>query len=70
MAIDVKGESLVLKRVVSDFPDWRTMQGMVNTGPSLTQALKEEHRAEIERDDDAGVPCPAAIAANPSGCAL
>jgi AbrB family looped-hinge helix DNA binding protein len=50
--IDVKGESLVMKRLVSAFPDWRTMQGMVLTGPSLTKALEEEHRAEIARDEE------------------
>ncbi len=34
-----------------DFPDWRTMQGMVRTGPSLTKALEEEHAAELARED-------------------
>jgi AbrB family looped-hinge helix DNA binding protein len=26
VVIDVRGESLVMKRVVSNFPDWRTMR--------------------------------------------
>jgi AbrB family looped-hinge helix DNA binding protein len=51
VAIDVHGETLVMKRLVSDFPDWRTMRGMVRTGPSLTQALAEEHAAELARED-------------------
>jgi len=49
--IELKGESLVMRKLVSGFPEWRTMQGMVGAGPSLTQALEEEHRAEMERDD-------------------
>jgi len=51
ISIDVQGESLVMKRLVRDFPNWRTMQGMVRGGQSLTQALEAEHRAEIARDD-------------------
>jgi hypothetical protein len=47
----VQGEQVVMKRLVSGFPDWRSMQGMVRTGPSLTQALEEEHAAELARDD-------------------
>jgi len=47
----VQGEALVMKRLVRNFPDWRTMQGMVKTGESLTQALEAEHRAELDRDD-------------------
>jgi AbrB family looped-hinge helix DNA binding protein len=49
--IDIKGEAVVMRKLVSGFPGWRTMQGMVSAGPSLTQALEEEHRAEMERDD-------------------
>jgi AbrB family looped-hinge helix DNA binding protein len=49
--IDIKGESLVMRKLVSGFPEWRTMQGMVGAGPSLTRALEKEHRAELERDD-------------------
>ena len=41
MAIDVQGGSLVMKKVVSGFPDLRTMQGMVGTGPGLTAALDD-----------------------------
>ena len=51
ISIDVQGEALVMKRLVRNFPDWRTMQGMVRGGESLTQALEAEHRAEIARDN-------------------
>jgi AbrB family looped-hinge helix DNA binding protein len=51
VALDVQGEQVVVKRLVSGFPDWRSMQGMVRTGPSLTQALEEEHAAELAQDD-------------------
>jgi AbrB family looped-hinge helix DNA binding protein len=51
ISIDVQGEALVMKRLVRNFPDWRTMQGMVKTGESLTRALEAEHRAELDRDD-------------------
>jgi AbrB family looped-hinge helix DNA binding protein len=51
VSIDVQGEALVMKRLVRGFPDWRTMQGMVRGGESLTQSLEAEHRAEIARDD-------------------
>jgi AbrB family looped-hinge helix DNA binding protein len=51
LAIDLKGETLIMKRRVRQFPDWRTMRGMVSTGPRLTKALEEEHAAELARDD-------------------
>jgi len=51
ISIEVQGEALVMRRLVRDFPDWRTMQGMVRGGESLTQALEAEHRAELARDD-------------------
>jgi AbrB family looped-hinge helix DNA binding protein len=51
LAIDVQGESLVLKRVASGFPDWRTMEGMVCGGESLTKALMEERAADKARDE-------------------
>ena len=51
VALDVQGEQVVMKRLVAGFPDWRSMQGMVRTGPSLTEALEEEHAAELTRDD-------------------
>jgi AbrB family looped-hinge helix DNA binding protein len=44
--IDVQGESLVMKRVVPEFPDWRTMEGMSKGDESLTKALEEERAAE------------------------
>ena len=51
VAIDVRGETLVMKRIASGFPDWRTMEGMISSGPSLTKALEAEHREELERED-------------------
>src|SRR5471030_2673891 len=34
--IDVQGEPLVMKRLVSGFPDWRTMEGMARGGVDST----------------------------------
>jgi AbrB family looped-hinge helix DNA binding protein len=51
VVIDVRGESLVMKRVVRNFLDWRTMRGMARGGPSLTKALLEERAAEKAHDD-------------------
>ena len=51
LAIDVCGESLVLKRLVSGFPDWRTMEGMARGGESLTKALMEERAADLAHDE-------------------
>lgn len=51
LTIDVKGETLVMKRLGTALPDWRAMRGMVRTGPSLTQTLAEEHAAELARED-------------------
>ena len=44
--IDVQGEALVMRRVVREFPDWRTMEGMSKGDESLTKALEEERAAE------------------------
>ena len=44
--IDVQGESLVMKRVVREFPEWETMRGMSKGTESLTKALEEERAAE------------------------
>ena len=51
VSIDVQGESLVMRRLVRNHPNWRTMQGMVRGGESLTQSLEAEHRAEMARED-------------------
>jgi AbrB family looped-hinge helix DNA binding protein len=48
--IDVQGEALVMKRLVRDFPDWRTMRGMFK-GSDLLQDLADEHASELTRDD-------------------
>jgi AbrB family looped-hinge helix DNA binding protein len=46
VVIDVQGEALVMKRLVRELPDWRTMQGMAKGPGSLTKALEEERAAE------------------------
>jgi AbrB family looped-hinge helix DNA binding protein len=28
LSIDIQGEELAMRRVVRDYPDWRTMEGM------------------------------------------
>ena len=44
--IDVQGEALVMKRVIREFPDWRTMEGMSQGSELLTKALEEDRAAE------------------------
>ena len=51
VSIDVQGEALVMKRLVRNFPDWRTMRGMAKGGESLTQALMEDRAAELAHDN-------------------
>lgn len=50
VSLDVQGESLVLKRLVPDDPDWRTMRGMFKNGPDLVKDLEEDRAAEVARD--------------------
>jgi AbrB family looped-hinge helix DNA binding protein len=47
--IDVQGESLIMKRLVRNHPDWRTMRGMFR-GSQLLEDLAQERAAEIARD--------------------
>ena len=51
VSIDVQGEALVMKRLVRNFPDWRTMRGMAKGGESLTKALMEDRAAELAHDN-------------------
>ena len=53
LSIDVHGDTIVLKRMVPGYPDWRTMRGMFagSDGISLTQALVEERAAELAQED-------------------
>lgn len=51
ISIEVQGESLVMKRAVRNYPDWRTMRGMARGTGSLTKALIEERAAEKAHDD-------------------
>jgi AbrB family looped-hinge helix DNA binding protein len=57
VSIDVHGEALVMKRLVPDYPDWRSMRGLAKGGESvaqggesLTRALTEERAAELAHD--------------------
>lgn len=51
VSIDVQGETVVMKRLVPSYPDWRTMEGMAKGGESLTKALMEERAAELAHDN-------------------
>ncbi len=51
LTIDVQGESLIVRRVARDQNDWRTMRGMIPTGPSLTKELAQEHANELAGDE-------------------
>jgi AbrB family looped-hinge helix DNA binding protein len=51
VALEVQDERLVIQRVEPGLPDWRSMRGMLSNGPSLTQALAEEHREELAREN-------------------
>jgi AbrB family looped-hinge helix DNA binding protein len=46
LEIEVQGQTLVMKRVVSKFPHWSTMRGMSKGSESLTKALEEDRAAE------------------------
>jgi AbrB family looped-hinge helix DNA binding protein len=56
VSIDVQGESLIMKRMVRDYPDWRTMRGMFR-GADLLRDLTDDRAAEIARDS-AGIQGP------------
>ncbi len=51
VSIDVQGESLVMRRLVRNYPDWHTMRGMAKGGESLTKALMDDRAAEVARDN-------------------
>jgi AbrB family looped-hinge helix DNA binding protein len=51
ISIDVQGEALVMKRLVRNHPDWRTMRGMFRGGADLLKDLTENRAAEIARDN-------------------
>ena len=50
VSVDVQGQTLVVKRLERNYPDWRTMRGMARGGESLSQALLEERTAEKAPD--------------------
>ena len=51
VSIDVQGRSIVMRPLVAEYPDWRTMEGMARGGPSLTKALEEDRAWELEHDE-------------------
>ena len=51
ISIDVQGEAIVLKRLVRDHPDWRTMRGMFRGSADLLRDLTNDRAAEIARDN-------------------
>jgi AbrB family looped-hinge helix DNA binding protein len=44
--IEVQGAALLMRRVVSKFPHWSTMEGMSKGSERLTKALEEDRAAE------------------------
>lgn len=50
LSIDVQGEALVMRRMVRNHPDWRTMRGMFR-GADLLKDLTDDRTAEIARDN-------------------
>jgi looped-hinge helix DNA binding domain, AbrB family len=51
LSIDVQGRSIVMRPLVADYPDWRTMEGMVPPGPSLSKGIEEDRAWELEHDE-------------------
>ena len=51
VALDVQGEQVVMKRLVSAFPDWRSMRGMFRGASNLQDDLAKERADELARDD-------------------
>jgi hypothetical protein len=52
LSFDIQGEQLVMKRVDHNYPDSRTMEGMLRGGERLTKALEEDRAAERAHDDE------------------
>ena len=51
VALDVQGEQVVMKRLVSEFADWHTMRGMFRGAGNLLDDLAKERTSELARDD-------------------
>jgi len=51
VALDVQGEHVVVKRLVSESPDWHTMRGMFREAGNLLEDLAKERATERARDD-------------------
>ena len=50
LTINIQGETLVMNRLVREYPDWRTMRGMARGEGRLTEALMDERAADKARD--------------------
>lgn len=51
VAFEVQGERVVMMRLVSEKPDWRTMRGMLREAGNLHEDLARDRAAELARDD-------------------
>ena len=52
VALDVQGDQIVMKRLVSGLPHWSTMRGMFRDAGDLFSELAKERAAELTRDDE------------------
>ena len=51
VALDVQGERVIMKRLVSEFPDWHTMRGMFRGAGNLLDDPAKERVSELACDD-------------------
>jgi AbrB family looped-hinge helix DNA binding protein len=51
VTLEVRGEQVIMKRLGSEFPDWRTMRGMFRGTGNLLDDLAEERASELTRED-------------------
>ena len=51
VALDVQGEQIVMRRLVPEFPDWRSMRGMFKGSGIRLDDLAKERAAELAHDD-------------------
>ena len=50
MSIDVQGQTLIMRRASSTYPDWRTLRG-TSRGAGLLEARAEQRRRELADED-------------------
>ena len=51
VVLDLQGEQIVMRRLVSGFPGWRSMRGMFLGAENLQGDLARERSAELAHDD-------------------